>query len=55
MLERRIESNDIIHALEDCSVIEKYQDDRPYPSCLLPGYSGGGLYILFCPVMQKWN
>jgi hypothetical protein len=40
MLERRIESSDIIHALENCSVVEAYHDDRPYPSYLLLGYSG---------------
>lgn len=40
MLERRIESGYIIQALENCSIIEEYHDDRPYPSCLLLGYSG---------------
>lgn len=41
MLERRIESSEIIQAIENCSIVEEYHDDRPYPSCLLLGYSGG--------------
>ncbi len=40
MLERGIESNNIIQALENCSIVEEYHDDRPYPSCLFLGYSG---------------
>lgn len=39
MLERNIETNDIIKALECCTIIEEYDDDKPFPSCLVLGYS----------------
>lgn len=41
ILERKIKSEEIIKALSDAVIIEKYDDDRPFPSCLLLGYSAG--------------
>ena len=41
MFERRIKSDEIIKALSDAVIIEKYDNDRPFPSYLLFGYSAG--------------
>lgn len=39
MLERKIKSGEIINSLLAAEIIENYDDDRPFPSCLLLGYS----------------
>ena len=47
MVERRISTSDLIHALTTCQVIEQTPDDDPYPSCLVLGWleSGDPLHI----------
>ncbi len=40
MFERKIKSEEIIDSLLAAEIIENYDDDRPYPSCLLLGYTG---------------
>jgi len=40
MLERDIESEDVIKSFSDCTVIEEYYDDKPFQSCLVLGFSG---------------
>jgi len=39
MLERKIKSGEITNSLLNSVIIENYDDDRPFPSCLLLGYS----------------
>ncbi len=38
MAQRGISPADIRHVLEECLVLEEYQDDKPYPSCLVLGW-----------------
>lgn len=38
MVERRISSEDLVHVLSSCQVIEQDPDDEPYPSCLVLGW-----------------
>lgn len=35
MYERNINFGDILSCLEDCDIIAKYEDDKPFPSCLV--------------------
>ena len=35
MLERGISKKEIIEVIEQGEIIEQYQDDYPYPSCLM--------------------
>lgn len=35
MFERGIRKEDVVQAVNDGEVIQRYPDDRPYPSCLL--------------------
>lgn len=39
MLERRIQSDEIIEAILSSVIVEEYYDDKPFPSCLVLGYS----------------
>ncbi len=39
MNQRRIDSEELIKVILDCDIVEKYDDDRPFPSFLLLGYS----------------
>lgn len=41
MFERHIDESDVRHALETGEVIEKYDDDTPYPSALVLGWRNG--------------
>ena len=47
MIERKISTSDLVHALTSCQVIEQDPDDEPYPSCLVLGWleSGDPLHI----------
>ena len=40
MLERGIQSDEIIEAILNSVIVEEYYDDKPFPSSLLLGYSG---------------
>jgi len=40
MFERKIDKEDVRKALEGGEVIEKYEKDTPYPSCLVLGWVG---------------
>ena len=35
--ERRIRSSDVIACIQNGEIIERYPDDRPFPSCLICG------------------
>ena len=37
LLQRNISQNDVEHALLNGEIIEEYEDDYPYPSCLVYG------------------
>ena len=37
LMQRRIETGDILYALVNGEIIEQYPDDYPYPSCLVLG------------------
>ncbi len=39
MLERSIESSDIVEALLNCEIIKKYEQDKPLSSYLIMGYT----------------
>jgi hypothetical protein len=41
MFEREITEQDIRHVLDTGETIEKYPDDKPYPSRLILGWCGG--------------
>ena len=39
MLERAIDSNDVVEALLNCEIIKKYEQDKPLSSYLILGYT----------------
>jgi len=41
MFERSITEGDVRHVLDTGDVIERYPDDKPYPSRLVLGFCGG--------------
>ena len=43
--ERGINIDDIKHAISTGEVIRQYEDDKPFPSCLLLGKGLNGVYI----------
>jgi len=43
--DRRISIDDIKHAIKTGVVIRQYEDDKPFPSCLLLGSAQNGQYI----------
>ena len=68
MKQRGIRINDVLKALDNGRIIESYDQDKPYPSCLILGYTGkkplhvlcsiGGNYIwlitTYHPDNDKW-
>ena len=45
LYERQITVDDIINGIETGEIIKQYEDDKPYPSCLLLGFSVQSKYI----------
>ena len=45
LVERGISVNDIIRCIETGEIIKQYEDDKPFPSCLILGASVDGEYI----------
>ena len=41
MFQRDISEKDVEEVVENGEIIEEYIDDKPYPSCLVLGYSDG--------------
>ena len=39
LLQRNINQRDVEHALLNGTIIEEYENDYPYPSCLILGYN----------------
>ena len=69
MFERRIRKEDVQREILNGKIIEQYQKDYPYPSCLIIGYTlnneilhvvcgigNNTLYIItvYCPDIEKW-
>ena len=47
MLERNISKQEVIEILKSGEIIERYDDDMPYPSCLMFGMvSGKPLHVV---------
>jgi hypothetical protein len=55
LLERNIERNSVIQALLSGEIIEDYQEDFPFPSCLILGHNGNNkpLHIV-CAIGQEF-
>lgn len=45
LVERGISVNDIIQCIDTGEIIKQYEDDKPFPSCLILGATIGGKYI----------
>lgn len=45
LVERGISVNDIIRCIDTGEIIKQYEDDKPFPSCLVLGESVGGEHI----------
>ena len=45
LVERGISVNDIIRCIGTGEIIKQYEDDKPFPSCLILGATIGGEYI----------
>ena len=45
LLQRNISQEDIEYALSNGEIIENYEDDYPYPSCLVLGVNKSNEYI----------
>lgn len=69
MKERNIRYDDIIASIMCGEIIEQYESDKPYPSCLILGYSdripfhivlsldAGIIWIItaYIPTLAKWD
>lgn len=45
LVERGITVGDIIQCIETGEIIKQYEDDKPFPSCLILGKTLAGAYI----------
>jgi len=45
LVERGISVNDIIRCIDTGEIIKQYEDDKPFPSCLILGAAIDGEYI----------
>lgn len=45
LVERGISVNDIIRCIDTGEIIKQYEDDKPFPSCLILGTAIEGKYI----------
>lgn len=45
LFERGITVNDIIRSIAEGEIIRQYEDDTPFPSCLILGMAVNGRYI----------
>lgn len=45
LVERGISVNDIIRCIDTGEIIKQYEDDKPFPSCLILGAAIDGKYI----------
>lgn len=45
LIERGISVNDILRCIDTGEIIKQYEDDKPFPSCLILGAAIDGKYI----------
>jgi len=45
MHERNISVTDIINVIQTGEIVKQYEDDKPFPSCLLLGTSGQNIIL----------
>lgn len=45
LVERGISVNDIIRCIDTGEIIKQYEDDKPFPSCLVLGAAIDGSYV----------
>lgn len=45
LIERKISLADIIKCIECGEIIKQYEDDKPFPSCLILGMARNGKYL----------
>lgn len=45
LLERGITINDIMHCIAEGEIIKQYEDDKPFPSCLILGMAINDSYL----------
>ena len=45
LIKRGITRSDVIYALSNGEIIERYPDDYPYPSCLVLGVTANSRYL----------
>lgn len=45
LAERNITVNDVVRGIETGEIIKQYEDDKPFPSCLILGFSVNNKYI----------
>ena len=45
LIERKITVNDIIRCIAEGEIIKQYEDDKPFPSCLILGMAMDNSYI----------
>ena len=45
LIEREITVNDIVQCIDGGEIIKQYEDDKPFPSCLILGMAVNGNYI----------
>ena len=45
LIERKITVNDIIKCIAEGEIIKQYEDDKPFPSCLILGMAMDNSYI----------
>lgn len=70
LIERGISVDDVKYAVQTGEIITQYEDDKPFPSCLILGSTTKGnsvhvvasidgehLYIItaYCPNEEEWN
>ena len=70
LIQRGISRSDVIEAIQRGEIIEQYQDDYPFPSCLVLGFTiaGKALHVVcgigeaeiwiitaYCPNPAEWE
>lgn len=53
--ERNIDSDSIIKVIMQGEIIKQYEDDKPFPSCLLLGMSINGRYLHVVVASDKFG
>ena len=54
MFQRNISKNDVINAISKGKIIEYYENDYPFPSCLILGLDNSNSMLHAC-VRNRWR